>query len=45
MSAARKEMQKVTKVLTVPVLKAGDRVLVGFSAQEYEETFKDWDKK
>jgi len=40
MSAARKEMQKVTNSLTVPVLQVGNRVLVGFSALEYEDTFK-----
>ena len=42
MSAARKEMQKVTNVLTVPVLQVENQVLVGFTATEYEEAFKDW---
>lgn len=42
MPAARKEMQKVTDALTVPVVQVGNRVLVGFSAIEYEETFKEW---
>jgi len=42
MPEARKEMQKVTDTLTVPVVQVGNRVLVGYSAQEYEEVFKDW---
>lgn len=42
MPAARKEMQQITSSMTVPVVKAGDRVLVGFSAAEYEEAFKNW---
>ena len=40
-SKARKEMQEVTDVLTVPVVRAGNHILVGFSLSAYEEAFKD----
>jgi len=39
---ARKEMQEITDSLIVPVTRAGNRVLVGFSPVEYEEAFKDF---
>lgn len=41
-SQERKEMQEVTNVLTVPVVRFRDKVLVRFNAQEYEEAFKDY---
>ncbi|WP_282432827.1 glutaredoxin family protein [Desulfitobacterium metallireducens] len=40
--AHRKEMGKITNAQSVPVVQVGNQVLVGFSAQEYEETFKEW---
>lgn len=39
---ARKEMQEVTNVLTVPVVRFGDKVLIGFNTQEYEEAFQNY---
>lgn len=42
MPANRKEMGKITNAQSVPVVQVGNQVLVGFSAQEYEETFKEW---
>lgn len=35
-------MEKVTSAQSVPVVKAGNQILVGFSAREYEEAFKEW---
>lgn len=36
----RKEMQAVTEAMVVPVTRVGERVLVGFSPDEYAEAFK-----
>ena len=41
-SKARKEMQEVTEVLTVPVVRYKDKVLVGFNPREYEEAFQNF---
>jgi len=38
----RKEKEQYSNFLSVPVVLVGDRVLVGFSKEEYEEAFKDY---
>ncbi|OLN32479.1 glutaredoxin family protein [Desulfosporosinus metallidurans] len=36
----RKEMKEVTDALAVPITCVGERVLIGFSSEEYEEVFQ-----